>query len=94
MVDYAYSNLAFNFGCEISEMQYVMAEANSIELLDCFGSVNRLIVTLSKISNPNSEVMKELDHYYTKRNCLHIELTNRLHYRDASRAENLIERVS
>ena len=87
MIDYAISNLGFYIGTSISEMQLAMSKTKSTELLDCFGSVNRLITTLSKISNPEVSVLKELDHYYTKRNCLYIELTKRLLVSDASRAE-------
>jgi hypothetical protein len=94
VIDYAISKLGFYSGTGISEMQLAMSKASSTELLDCFGSVNRLITTLSKISNPEVSVLKELDHYYTKRNCLYIELAKRLLDADASRAEDMIERVS
>ncbi len=87
MIDYAISNLGFYIGTGISEMQLAMSKASSTELLDCFGSINRLITTLSKISDPEEAVLKELDHYYTKRNCLYIELAKRLLDGDASRAE-------
>ena len=94
MIDYAISKLGFYIGTGIPQMQLAMSKASSTELLDCFGSVNRLITTLSKISNPELSVLKELDHYYTKRNCLYIELTKRLLVSDASRADDMIERVS
>ena len=85
MIDYAYSNLGFYIGTGISEMQLAMSKASSTELLDCFGSINRLITTLNKISDPEEAVLKELDHYYVKRNCLYIELSKRLLDGDASR---------
>ena len=78
MIDYAISNLGFYIGTGISEMQLAMSKASSTDLLDCFGSINRLITTLNKISDPEEAVLKELDHYYTKRNCLYIELAKRL----------------
>ena len=54
MIDYAISNLGFYIGTSIPEMQLAMSKTKSTELLDCFGSINRLITTLNKISNPEA----------------------------------------
>ncbi len=87
MIHYAISKLGFYIGTGIPEMQLAMSKASSTELLDCFGATNRLITTVSRIANKTDQDQKELDHYYTKRNCLYIELAKRLLDGDASRAE-------
>lgn len=85
MIDYAISNLGFYIGTGIPQMQLAMSKASSTELLDCFGSINRLITTLNKIPSKTDQDLEEIDHYYTKRNCLYIELSKRLLDGDASR---------
>jgi hypothetical protein len=61
-----------------------MNKVSSIDLLDCYGPTNRLITIVSKIRNPTTEDLAELDHYYSKRNCLYLELQKRLKALDAS----------
>ena len=87
MRDYAYSNLAFFTGASITEMQVQMSKVSGVELLDCFGATNRLITTVSKIADKTDQDLKDLDHYYTKRNCLYIELSKRLLDYEASRLD-------
>lgn len=95
--DYYQSNLAFEIGCSHTSMIAKMSEVSSIDLLDCYGPTNRLITILTKIKDPSIKDLKELDHYYAKRNCLYIELQKRLkdfdHFKQRLDADKTIREI-
>tara|TARA_B100000678_G_C17978547_1_gene410048 strand:+ start:218 stop:538 length:321 start_codon:yes stop_codon:yes gene_type:complete len=76
--DYYQSSLAFEIGASHTSMIAKMSEASSIDLLNCYGPTNRLIMLLTKIKDRSIKDREELEHYEVKRNCLYIELSKRL----------------